>query len=257
MTRSSIIGLTVFMAAISFGGCGHAQPPHKEVQSKNVASIDVHFKKDKLIEVAFVSVKPGKQQQLMESYFKRVMPIAREYGMRPLARMNVQYTYSEFTKPHMIGFFEWESEGARRAFSEDPRFLEIKPIRDDALSSLRIGYFVVDEDTEVTFTSGQFMEVFAFWLNPDTAHRMQTYFDNVTPLITGTGNPYDVRFPLSLHSIPFGHDTYQPETFGVALWKSKESNDQFFGSAAYNTIKHDKEAAISRLDVWQGEIIID
>jgi len=54
---------------------------------KNVKSIDVVFKKERLIEVAFLSIKPDKQQQLKESYFIQVMPIVMEYGMKPFAKM--------------------------------------------------------------------------------------------------------------------------------------------------------------------------
>ena len=220
-------------------------------------TLDVVFKKDKLIEVAFISVEDGKQQQLNEKYFKQVMPIAKEYGMRPLAKMKVQASYSDFIKPQIIAFFEWESEEQHQAFLKDPRFLKIKPIRNDALSFLRLGYFSVEQDTKVTFSSGQLLEVFAMWFVPDQAHRMQTYFKNVMPLITGKGNTYDVKFPLSLKSLTYGDDTYQPQSFGLAFWKSKASNEQFFHSKAYQRIRHDKDAALSRLDVWHGEIILN
>jgi len=220
-------------------------------------AVMVNFKAGTLIEVAFLSVNPEKQQQLKENYFKKVMPIAKEYGMKPLAKVQVQYTYSEFTKPQIIGFFEWESQAQHQAFLKDPRFLRIKPIRDNALDFLRLGYFEVEKDTEVTFMSEQLVEVYAMWFNPQNAHRMQTYFKNVTPLITGKGNRYDVKFALNLKSVPYGDDTYQPESFGVALWKSKASNDHFFNSAGYKKVKHDKEAALSRIDVWHGKIVIN
>lgn len=233
-----------------------AMTKNKNVESK-LKSIEVTFKKDKLIEVAFLSVDQSKKQQLQEEYFKKVMPIAKEYGMKPLAKMGVQYSYSEFVNPQMVGFFEWESKAQHKAFLKDPRLLKIKPIRDDALTFLRLGYFTVEQDTKVTFTSGELMEVYAMWLNPSETHRMQTYFKNVMPLITGKGNKYAVKFPLALKSQSYGNDTYQPEVFGIALWKNKKSSTQFFKSKAYKKIKGDKEAAIARSDVWQGEIIIN
>lgn len=251
MGRRKALSLMIFAATTFFSGCLYAQNHDMGHSTK-----DVVFKEGKLIEVAFLSVKPGKHKNLKEHYFKKVMPIAQEYGMKPLAKMKVNYAYSEFIKPQIIGFFEWESEERHQAFLKDPRFLKIKPIRDSALSFLRLGYFSVDNDTSVTFASGDLMEVYAMWLNPDNAHRMRTYFENVTPLITGEGSRYDVRFPLALTSVPYGDDTYQPQSFGVALWKSKASNAQFFQSAEYRKIKHDKEAALDRLDVWQGKIVI-
>ena len=225
-------------------------------QGGNGKSLDVEFKKGKLIEVAFLSIIPEKSQQLQEKYFKNVMPIASEYGMKPLVRVKVNYAYSEFTKPQVVGFFEWESKEKHEAFLNDPRFQKIKPIRDEALSFLRLGYFEVEKDTKVTFSSDQLVEIYSMWFTPTEAHRMQTYFQNVVPLITGKGNEYDVKFPIDLKSVAYGNDTYQPQSFGIAFWKSKSSNDRFFQSKAYNKIKHDKEAALSRLDVWHGEIIL-
>ena len=220
-------------------------------------SVEVTFKKSKLIEVAFLSIDPNKIQQLNEEYFKKVMPIAKEYGMKPLASMSVQYSYSETVNPQMVGFYEWESKEKHEAFLKDPRFLKIKPIRDSALTYLKLGYFIVENDTKVTFKTGELMEIYAMWLNTSEAHRMQTYFKNVMPLITGEGNQYDVKFPLALNSQNYGADSYQPQSFGIAIWKNKASNTQFFTSKAYDNIKSDKDAAIERLDVWQGEIIIN
>ena len=250
MVKVKFLSSLFILTILSLSSCLQAQSPKGK-------TIEVSFKKGKLIEVAFLSVKADKAQELNNDYFKKVMPIAREYGMKPLAKMKVTYTYSEFTKPQIIGFFEWESKAKHEAFLKDKRFIKIKPIHDNALSFLRLGYFEVEKDTKATFASGQLMEIYSMWLNPQSGHRMQTYFRNVMPLITGKGNAYDVKFPLSLKSLAYGNDTYQPQAFGIALWKNKESNTRFFSSHAYNKIKHDKDAALNRLDTWQGEIVIN
>lgn len=54
------------------------------------AGIAVDFRQGKLIEVALLSVEPGKEEQLTSEYFAQVMPITAEYGMRPLATLAVQ-----------------------------------------------------------------------------------------------------------------------------------------------------------------------
>ena len=251
-----LLGTTVLALSSFAGRFSHAETQPKTTNEVEAKTQEVIFKKNKLIEVAFISVAEGKEKQLNEGYFPKVFPIAQEYGLKPLAKIKVDYTYSEFVKPQIIGFFEWESEEKHAAFLKDPRFLKIKHIRDEALSGLRLGYFTVPQDTQVTFSSDQMVEIYAMWMNPKEAHRMQTYFKNVTPLITGKGNKYDVKFPLSLTPTAYGNDTYKPQAFGVAFWKSKESNDHFFGSEAYDQIKHDKEAALSRLDVWHGTVLL-
>ncbi len=235
--------------------------PHEKhlVSAKKEASakrLQISFRKNKLIEVAFLSIKEGKQQQLSEEYFAQVMPIAQEYGMKPLGKIKVEYTYSNFVKPQIIGFFEWPSEEKRAAFTKDPRFLKIRGIRNDALSSLRLSYMKVDEDTEVEFESGKLVELFGMWFDPIEGHRMQTYFKNVMPLITGRGNKYDVQFPVQFTPVNFGPDSYVPQSFGLAIWKDKASNDAFFASKDYAKIRADKDAALAHLDVWHGEIVI-
>ncbi len=251
-----ITAVAVVVVAVSIA-CTPAITGDRETAKSTQQSVDITFKKGKLIEVAFMSIKPEKQSQLQEEYFKKVMPIAAEYGLKPLGKVKVNYTYSEFVQPQIIGFFEWTSEERHKAFLKDERFLAIKPIRDDALSFLRLGYFKVEEDTKVTFKSGELIEIFAMWLDPQNAPRMQTYFQNVMPLITGEGNKYDVKFPVSLKSLEYGFDAYKPQSFGIAIWKNKESNNEFFASKDYARVRADKDAAIARLDVWQGEIIIN
>ncbi|TYA71531.1 DUF1330 domain-containing protein [Seonamhaeicola marinus] len=250
MSKSKLILPFIFL--ITLGSTKHVI-----AQNSTKKSINVLFKKNKIIEVAFLSINPQKKQQLAEEYFKKVMPIAKEYGMKPLAKIKIDYAYSEFVKPQILGFFEWESEQQHQAFLKDPRFQKIKPIRDDALDFLRLGYFKIEKNTTVKFDSGKLIEIFALWLNPEEAHRMQTYFKNVKPLIAGANTKYDVQFPIKLKPLDYGYDTYKPQSFGIAIWKSKDSNSQFFESSEYKKIKHDKEAALGRLDVWQGHIIIN
>lgn len=252
--KSIVTAVAVVAIPLSIACTTAITQQHENTQAMT-PSIAINFKKGKLIEVAFLSVKPDQQHQLQEQYFKKVMPIAMEYGLKPLGKIRINQAYSEFVKPQIIGFFEWPSQEKHRAFLKDKRFLAIKAVRDNAMSFLRMGYFKVEEDTRVTFDSGKLVEIYAMWLDPQNAHRMQTYFKNVVPLITGKGNKYDVKFPLSLKSVDYGVDTYQPESFGIAIWKSAESNNRFFSSKAYARIKADKDAAIARLDVWHGEIV--
>ncbi|MCH8035240.1 MAG: DUF1330 domain-containing protein [Bacteroidetes bacterium] len=217
---------------------------------------EVVFQKGKLIEVAFLSVKEGKGKQLKEDYFPKVMPIITEYGAKPLMTIGVKNAWSDDIKPQMVVFFEWPSAAKKEAFDKDKRFKELKAIRDDALSFLKIGYFEVEKDMPVQLDESKFYEVYGMSMNKENGHLMQKYFEKAGPIST---NDYGVDFALSMkpvHVNIFGSDHYVPQTFGLAIWPDAEANDKYFGSEEYAEIKHFKEDALERLDVWQGSVIL-
>ena len=83
---------------------------------------------------------------------------------------------------------------------------------------------------------------------------MQTYFEKAGPIVM---NDYNVEFALSLSPVDVaGGDHYVPQSFGLAIWPSAESNAKFFGSEEYAEIKHYKEDALERIDVWQGAVLL-
>ncbi|MEO0734174.1 MAG: DUF1330 domain-containing protein, partial [Bacteroidota bacterium] len=96
-------------------------------------SAEVTFAKDKLIEVALLSVQEGKQQQFMGDYFSKVMPVALPYGARPIASFGVTRKVEGQKPVQMVVFFEWNSLEDKRAFEMNPEYLKLRNIRDDAL----------------------------------------------------------------------------------------------------------------------------
>ena len=226
-----------------------------EVSTESLSEVqEVIFKKGKLIEVAFLSVKEGMGKQLKEEYFPKVMPIVTEYGGKPLMKMGVKNNYSADIKAQMVVFFEWPSAAKKEAFEKDPRFLKVKKIRDEALSFLQLSYFEVEKNSPVKLDENKFYEVYGMSMNKEKGHLMQTYFEKAEPIVT---NDYGVEFALALTPVKVaGQNHYIPQTFGLAIWPSAESNAKFFGSKEYAEIKHFKEEALERIDVWQGTIIL-
>ena len=118
----------------------------------------IKFLKGKVIELAFASVKKGKEKQLFGDYFSKVLPIAAKYGGKPLGVMlnviNVpkQGGLEPLVKPNLIGVFEWPSVDMFLALHDDPDFKAAVPIREDALSYSNPGnFYTVDKDVIVTF----------------------------------------------------------------------------------------------------------
>ncbi len=115
----------------------------------------ISFKAGTIIEISFARIKEGKEQQLFGQYFPKVMPILNDLGGQSLGSFSVTESLSELDEPQMSALFQWPSLEAFEALHTDPRFLEIKSIRDDALMFLSNGhFFTVKKDTEVTFIEG-------------------------------------------------------------------------------------------------------
>ena len=227
-----------------------------EVQESPTTAYEIIFKEGKLIEVAFLSVKEGKEKQLNEDYFPKVMPIVTEYGGRPLMKVGVEHVWSQHIKPQMVVFFEWPSAGQKEAFEKDPRFIAVKGLRDDALSFLKLSFFEVEKDMTVQLDGTKFYEVYGMSMNQEKGHLMQKYFEKAGPLCT---NEYDVDFALSMSPVKVnisGHNNYAPQTFGLAIWPSAEANANYFASEEYAKIKHYKEDALKQMDAWQGSVIL-
>lgn len=221
-----------------------------------VATKEVIFKKGKLIEVAFLSVKEGMGKQLKEDYFPKVMPIVTEYGGKSLMKIGVKNNYSKDIKAQMVVFFEWPSAAKKEAFEKDPRFIKVKKIRDKALSFLQLSFFEVAKDRSVQLDGNKFYEVYGMSMNKEKGHLMQKYFEKAGPLCT---NEYGVDFALSMTPVAVnikGHHNYIPQTFGLAIWPSAEANSRYSKSTEYAEIKHFKEDALEQIDAWQGAVIL-
>ena len=212
----------------------------------------IHFSEGKLIEVAFLSVKKEKQKQLNEQYFRQVMPIAGEYGMKHLVNLMVTDIPSGTNTPQLVGFFEWPNLEARLKFSKDKRFLKIKGIRDDALNYLKVGYFSVKKDTEVTFKQNRLYEVYAMWMNAKNAPKMGEYFKRVG----AKAHEFGARFPISFNPVKNTIGSYQPHVLGIAEWPDSKSNKDFFATRTFKNARHLRSAAVDTLDVLHTKLIV-
>jgi len=246
-----IVALMLGTLGLSATACSNSIEKKAEKNTSEETSTssvkEVIFKKGKLIEVAYLSIKEGMGKQLKEEYFPKVMPIVTEYGGKPLMKIWVKKNYSEDIKAQIVVFFEWPSAAKKEAFDKDPRFLKVKKIRDAALSSLKLSYFKVEKDSPVKLDENKFYEVYGMSINNEKEHLMQTYFEKAGPIVM---HDYHVEFALSLSPVHVaGGDHYVPQTLGLAIWPSAESNATFFGSKEYAKIKHYKEEALERIDV--------
>ena len=218
---------------------------------------DITFKADKLIEVALLSVKEGKETQLNGEYFPKVMPVAQPYGAKPIATFAVTRKVISDKPVQMVVFFEWDNLEQKRAFERNPEYLKLKNIRDDALQFLSQGYFKVDEDVTYSLSAEGTYDFAALWIDPANAPKLQEYFEAVFP---EAQKPKFGYTPIaSLHPVEGVYDqNYHPSIIAFAEWKTGSSAvDKFQKTKVYKENVAKREAATPYKDVWHLKPILN
>ena len=153
-------------------------------------SSKILFKTGTVIEISFATVTQGKEAQIFSEYFPKVMPIVLELGGQPLGSFAISETESRLGSPKMGAMFQWPNLGVFNQLHEDPRFLAIKGIRDDAMEFFSNGhFFVVQEDTEVTFLEDEDYVMMAHWQE----HLDKPELLNLLPLVTAPNQSYQPK----------------------------------------------------------------
>jgi len=126
-------------------------------------SLKMSFTEGSAIEIAFATVKTGKEDQLFGSYFPKVTPIVQELGGQPMGSFMVERSSSKIGNPKMGSFFNWPSVETFKQLHNSPGFLEIVGIRDDALDFFVNGnFFAVDQNTDVAFSNDKSYALVSF-----------------------------------------------------------------------------------------------
>jgi len=166
----------------------------------------IQFKTGTVIELSFATVIPGKEAQVFSEYFPKVMPIVLELGGQPLGSFAISEAESRLGSPKMGALFQWPNLGVFKQLHVDPRFLAIKGIRDDAMEFFSNGhFFVVQEDTEVTFQEDENYVLMAHWQGQDHSAK-----------------PELLNF-LTLATAP--DQSYQPERISISRWEGVQHNN--------------------------------
>ncbi len=202
----------------------------------------ITFTKDKLVEVALLSVKEGKENQFFQDYFSQVMPVATPYGAKPIGSFAVTRNVIENNPSNMIVFFEWESLEAKREFEANPEFLKLRNIRDNALSYLVQGFFEVAETVSVEVSDNKVYDFAALWIDSEKGNLLQEYFGAVMPEATKSHIGYTPI--VTLNSIGANDQNYHPSLIAFAEWKGgSDAVDKLEQTKAFKENVHLREAA--------------
>ncbi len=117
---------------------------------------NITFKAGTAIELSFASIITGKEPQLFGEYFPKVLPIVGEMGGTSLGSASISGSAAKLGAPKISAFFQWPNQETFARLHKDPRFQEIKALRDQALSLFSNGhFFALEEDAIVTFEEGK------------------------------------------------------------------------------------------------------
>ena len=213
----------------------------KQLMENQVKTGEIVFKKDKHIEVALLTIAPGKEDQFNKDYFSKAWPIGTRYGARLIGSFAITKKESGNAPAKMLVFFEWNSQEDFRKFQSDLDFVKIVNIRNDALQFLTTGGFTVDKDITYQLSSNKTYEFAALWLvNPPL---LQEYFQAVLPLASDP----KIQFELIAQLVSNGNydGSYFPNLIFFSEWKAGyEGKEELLRRPAFiNNVAKREEAA--------------
>jgi hypothetical protein len=132
-------------------------------------STNILFKANTIIELSLATIIDGKEAQVFNDYFPKVMPLVSKLEGKPLGSFTISEASSRLGNPRMGAFFQWPNHKAFQELHADPSFLSIKGIRDSAMQFFSNGHFFeVEQDVEITLHEGHVYVLQANMLDTST-----------------------------------------------------------------------------------------
>jgi len=116
-------------------------------------TIELTLKLNTCLELAIGKVSKGKEAVVFGEYFPVVAPVMQECGIQQLGSFAVIEANSVAVKPEMGSFTQCPSADNFLQFYNDPRFLKVKALRDNALDLLLDGNFFKPVEQVVSFNT--------------------------------------------------------------------------------------------------------
>ena len=113
-------------------------------------TIELTLKSDNLIEFGFGKIIKGKEMQVFQEYFPLIHPVLEECGIQSLLSFVVLATNTSGAMPEQGALTHVPSSENFARFHSDPRFIEAKPIRDEAMEFLSSSNFFRSIDKVIT-----------------------------------------------------------------------------------------------------------
>lgn len=224
----------------------------KSIYNENIMKKSVAFSKDKVVEVAFISLKPGMEKQFND-YFMQAVPIGGEYDAKPLVSFAVIESLHGKINSQMVSLFEWPSIAAKNKFEKDKRIQKLGQKRDDAVSYLHRGFFKVADDAIITFNQNKIYEFFSAWLIADKKEDLNNYFSKVGASIKASG----AKRLLKLTPLKARDGEYNPHIAGIVEWPNQMAYFDLVTSKVYRSAVYLRNNATDRIDMLHTKLLIN
>lgn len=113
-------------------------------------TIELTLTSNTFLDLAFGKVIKGKEMQVFEEYFPAITPVLEECGIQPLCSYAILATNISGRVPDQGALTRVPSTESFARFHKDSRFIEVRPLRDDAMEFLTDGNFFTSLDKVVT-----------------------------------------------------------------------------------------------------------
>ena len=208
---------------------------------------EITFEAGKAIEIAFASIRNGFETQLQEEYFPKVIPLAGEYGGRPIGKFAVEKIPFGHIQCDAMMFFEWPSVDAYVDFTQDARFQPLRPIRDEALAYLNNGnFFSIDETATVSLSQDNAYLLFGAWLDQKNVAHAEVFQENVASEQERIG----VKRLARLQHLANSPGPFRPDFVGMTEWPNSEAFQDFLKSDVYKENVHHRDRGTQRFDLF-------
>ena len=159
--------------------------------------------------------------------------------------------------PQMIAIFEWQKTSDREKLLKDKEALKLFPVRDDAITSLKLAYYTVDEDVTISFRSDKTYEFFNAWLTPKSETSLPKYFELSSKPKEKYGPPkFLVNLKPYVEYLKGEPYMLDPHMAGIVEWNNVAA---FYGLQADPEFKKTTyllDESVSRLDMIQAKVNI-
>lgn len=261
MKNFKIVSTTLFASAVvitlTVSACKPVNAEDEkvaEIQQSEVSITEnvpkeakIFFKTGKIIEIAYASVEGGKEPQLGE-YFSKILPLAKKYGGKMLGSLQVTAVTNGEIYPQMIAIFEWPRMAARDELLADSEAQKLFPIRDEALTFIKLAYFTVDEDVTITFREDKRYEFFNAWLTPEAETALPEYFKQSEEVKKKYGPP---TFLATLKPLELPKEDYllQPHMAGIVEWNNTKTYYGLIADPEFKKAAPLLDKSLTRIDM--------
>jgi uncharacterized protein (DUF1330 family) len=186
-------------------------------------SKEVNISKNSVIEIAFSSLIPGKENKFYNEYFPKVFPIVSEYNGKLLFASRVVNYYESEIKSQTIAFFDWPNVETFRKILNDERMSELLKIRNDSLDFISEGnFYKCLHDYIISFDSNKIYSLLSIKTNPYFMDRIKNNNGNII---------------LTLDLVNESIGNLKKDKLAIVEWGDAQSIDSFY----YNVIKHNND----------------